>query len=1095
MEKEPTFTVTTPGRASHASPESSSTSSSMVKQAPGKDYTSAPEPNPASSPIPIPTQVLAPAPAPMSASAPVSSPASMPALAPVDALTTDSAQDSVSATPMGLSDGGVSRRVSNDSHTQERLSDVIQSEILQAYYANQTGHSTPSVEESRPHRMTPQPTVSSTISDLWSHTRSVTESEILRSLSMYDSEFEALISTPDFAARRSSLFGSGPSRSPIASLGLSSAKASPNPDDENASSQDPSVLSPRVPPAPPSPSNEVLPAAIDELTQLELQRHLALAELLGIQSAAQQYEASDDKSVHNRVKLVLSSLMAHLDTVKWEYRRELESLLLTRQSIQQELKPMLQVHSTLMQESQALAERIDAMTAHLSSLELSEPSSSLQPVMRTSPSTSSLSSSLPLAPAAAAAPPPLPPRSVSPSRTQPWHVSAPGGDDVRHVDAESLPAAASAAGSGAAARPGRSPRGRTGKTSTDPVSIPNHGASDHPVASDLSVHDTSLSDWSPHVTSPPLPARSPRPSLEEPQPLFSSLSSFARPSPQHEQHAPFFAPSSAPTSSYGDTPLRTSAGSPVSVMSVPSSASVHPDPEGSAHVQQPASQERAAQRPSHSRSHSAQVHLSSSSSSHAPKSGGSPELPEQELPTSPDLPPLPPVSPMATGDGQLPPDVSGSVSIQGDPSLSFSSAHTTGSGPSSAPSSISSYTPETYTPTVNATPVSAASMDTLPSASPAPPAPSTGPQTVRRDASLPPLPSPRKFRWIKPRIPAASELNALSGTLLLPAHELARTPKGASSPSYVLNNASTPKADTPPYQAGRRVNDVHPPGTSSPAVSYKPARDMQPPPVPARRVTSPPPQPLASSAAATTAHPPLSSSSPSTLALSFSSPRVLPMSRPGSKNSMMGRSLIEQVELEGNAVPELVSHCVVAIEANGLEDEGLYRKSGSSQQQRQIIQLFDSGCSFDLCDLDQFNDVSAIAGVLKSYLRELPDPLIPNESLSSFVELAEKPGALSIASMRSLLSQLPVPHYETLRRLCVHLRVIHDHNTSTRMTARNLGIVFGRAYLFFFFLSCLSPADRSQLPSCIPKSQRWNSLKRPPMPESLSVSPHNFEYI
>lgn len=171
----------------------------------------------------------------------------------------------------------------------------------------------------------------------------------------------------------------------------------------------------------------------------------------------------------------------------------------------------------------------------------------------------------------------------------------------------------------------------------------------------------------------------------------------------------------------------------------------------------------------------------------------------------------------------------------------------------------------------------------------------------------------------------------------------------------------------------------------------------------------------------------------------------------------MGRSLIEQVELEGNAVPALVSHCVVAIEANGLEDEGLYRKSGSSQQQRQIIQLFDSGSSFDLCDFDQFNDVSAIAGVLKSYLRELPDPLIPYESLSSFVELAEKPGALSIASMRSLLSQLPVPHYETLRRLCVHLRVIHDHNTSTRMTARNLGIVFGRAYLFFFFCHAYLP--------------------------------------
>ena len=55
----------------------------------------------------------------------------------------------------------------------------------------------------------------------------------------------------------------------------------------------------------------------------------------------------------------------------------------------------------------------------------------------------------------------------------------------------------------------------------------------------------------------------------------------------------------------------------------------------------------------------------------------------------------------------------------------------------------------------------------------------------------------------------------------------------------------------------------------------------------------------------------------------------------------------------------------------------------------------------------------------------------------------ESRDGLSIPAMRLLLELLAKPHYHTLQRLCTHLKVVHDHSHQTRMTARNLAIVFG----------------------------------------------------
>lgn len=188
--------------------------------------------------------------------------------------------------------------------------------------------------------------------------------------------------------------------------------------------------------------------------------------------------------------------------------------------------------------------------------------------------------------------------------------------------------------------------------------------------------------------------------------------------------------------------------------------------------------------------------------------------------------------------------------------------------------------------------------------------------------------------------------------------------------------------------------------------------------------------------------------------------------------TVFGRALVDQVVAEGRTsllVPSIVEKCIQAVEANGMDFEGIYRKSGGSSQLRVITQLFERGQRFDLDDTDRFNDVSAVTSVLKNYFRELPEPLLTFELHEAFVEACDPAGMAALLNnkskeegaaaasdgqpddiakarferMSALLSQLPRPHYDTLRTLVRHLKRVQSLQSENRMTARNLGVVFG----------------------------------------------------
>ncbi|KAF7970388.1 hypothetical protein HWV62_24253 [Athelia sp. TMB] len=183
--------------------------------------------------------------------------------------------------------------------------------------------------------------------------------------------------------------------------------------------------------------------------------------------------------------------------------------------------------------------------------------------------------------------------------------------------------------------------------------------------------------------------------------------------------------------------------------------------------------------------------------------------------------------------------------------------------------------------------------------------------------------------------------------------------------------------------------------------------------------------------------------------------------------SMFGRDLGEQIKSDARhgdrQVPVIVEKCIDAVEALGipflwfdscsllkytaaLDYEGIYRKNGGSGQSKIITQLFERGDyeAFDLRDTDQFNDISSVTSVLKTYFRSLPTPLLTYELHDEFMSAAVmKEPDMKYDALMEAVNKLPNEYYYTLRLLMLHLNNVREHSDVNLMTSRNLGVVFG----------------------------------------------------
>ncbi|KAI8333528.1 hypothetical protein BC941DRAFT_433707 [Chlamydoabsidia padenii] len=159
--------------------------------------------------------------------------------------------------------------------------------------------------------------------------------------------------------------------------------------------------------------------------------------------------------------------------------------------------------------------------------------------------------------------------------------------------------------------------------------------------------------------------------------------------------------------------------------------------------------------------------------------------------------------------------------------------------------------------------------------------------------------------------------------------------------------------------------------------------------------------------------------------------------------SMFGNDLAMQVYLEQGTIPLVVEACITAVEHRGMDYEGIYRKSGGAAQMRLIQQGFDRG-DINLADDDTYNDICAVTSVLKTYFRDLPDPLLTYDLYSRWIKVVALPdGPDKTETFCEILLELPKANYDTLNALMYHLDRIQKNHAENLMTAKNLAMVFG----------------------------------------------------
>ncbi|KAK8230423.1 hypothetical protein HDK90DRAFT_417866 [Phyllosticta capitalensis] len=162
---------------------------------------------------------------------------------------------------------------------------------------------------------------------------------------------------------------------------------------------------------------------------------------------------------------------------------------------------------------------------------------------------------------------------------------------------------------------------------------------------------------------------------------------------------------------------------------------------------------------------------------------------------------------------------------------------------------------------------------------------------------------------------------------------------------------------------------------------------------------------------------------------------------------VFGVSLDELFRRDGSPVPMVVFQCIQAVELFGLDAEGIYRIPGTSTHIQDMKAMFDHGksvCAIDFRNPEAFfHDVNSVAGLLKQFFRELPDPLLTHEHYQEFIEAAKiEDDTVRRDSLHAVINALPDPNYATLRALVLHLNRVQERSTSNRMSSSNLAICF-----------------------------------------------------
>ncbi|XP_023408485.1 rho GTPase-activating protein 25 isoform X5 [Loxodonta africana] len=163
--------------------------------------------------------------------------------------------------------------------------------------------------------------------------------------------------------------------------------------------------------------------------------------------------------------------------------------------------------------------------------------------------------------------------------------------------------------------------------------------------------------------------------------------------------------------------------------------------------------------------------------------------------------------------------------------------------------------------------------------------------------------------------------------------------------------------------------------------------------------------------------------------------------------AVFGQRLDETIAYEQkfgpHLVPILVEKCAEFIREHGLNEEGIFRLPGQDNLVKQLRDAFDAG---ERPSFDRDTDVHTVASLLKLYLRDLPEPVVPWSQYEGFLlcgQLMNADEAKAQQEMMKQLSILPRENYNLLSYICRFLHEIQLNCAVNKMSVDNLATVIG----------------------------------------------------
>ncbi|KAG7506245.1 rho GTPase-activating protein 44-like isoform X4 [Solea senegalensis] len=155
-----------------------------------------------------------------------------------------------------------------------------------------------------------------------------------------------------------------------------------------------------------------------------------------------------------------------------------------------------------------------------------------------------------------------------------------------------------------------------------------------------------------------------------------------------------------------------------------------------------------------------------------------------------------------------------------------------------------------------------------------------------------------------------------------------------------------------------------------------------------------------------------------------------------------GKPLEEHLALSGRDIAFPIEACVTMLLECGMQEEGLFRIAPSASKLKKLKASLDCG----VLDVQEYSaDPHAIAGALKSYLRELPEPLMTYELYNDWIQASNvQDQDKRLQVLLGACEKLPKANNDNFKYLIKFLsKLSTEYQDVNKMTPGNIAIVLG----------------------------------------------------